>query len=84
MGKECGCGCGSADKVLVKVEWTIPGIKCQGCADKLKSTLEGVNGILLEGLNMEEKRVSLSYNASRLNEQQVKDTLSQAGFAVAA
>jgi copper chaperone CopZ len=83
MGNECGCGCGGADKVLVKVEWTIPGIKCQGCADKLKESLEGVKGILLEGLNLEEKRVNLSYNAARISEEQVRETLSQAGFAVA-
>jgi copper chaperone CopZ len=81
MGSECGCGCGGANKV--KVEWTIPGIKCQGCADKLKEFLEGVKGIKFDGLKLEEKLVSLSYNKERFSEEQVRETLSQAGFAVA-
>jgi copper chaperone CopZ len=84
MGSECGCGCSGVDKVPATVEWTIPGIKCQGCADKLKVLLEGVKGIKLEGLNLETKTVTLKYNAARLSEAQVRDTLAQAGFAVAA
>ena len=81
MGSECGCGCGGANKV--DVEWTVPGIKCQGCADKLKEILEGVKGIKFVGVKLEENLVSLSYNSTRLSEEQVKETLSQAGFAVA-
>jgi copper chaperone len=84
MGSECGCGCNGAKKVLTKVEWTIPGIKCQGCAYKLKESLEGVKGIHLEGLNLEDKKVTLNYNAARISEEQVRETLAQAGFAVAA
>jgi len=84
MGHECGCGCNGANKERVTVELTIPGIKCQGCADKLKESLDAIKGIHLDGINVEEKKVTLNYNSARFNEEQVRATLSQAGFAVAA
>jgi len=82
MGNECGCGCDGANKV--NVEWTVPSIKCQGCADKLKDFLEGVKGIKFVGVELEKKLVSLNYNTTRFSEEQVRETLLQAGFAVAA
>ena len=84
MGSECECGCGGAKKVLVTVDWQVPGIRCEGCAESLRTALEEVKGVLVEEVKVEEKRVVVSYNAARISEKELKDAFSRAGFPVAA
>ena len=82
MGINSECSC--ENKVLAEVEWLIPDIKCEGCADKLKTTLEEIKGVRVEQLKVDEKRIVLSYNTVKVSEQQLKEALNKAGFPVAA
>ncbi|HEY6839506.1 MAG TPA: cation transporter [Geobacteraceae bacterium] len=82
MGSECSCGCGEAKKILVKVEWQVPGIKCEGCAQSLTTALEGVAGVLVEEVNVEKRRVVVSYNAALTSEGELKEAFGKAGFPV--
>jgi Zn2+/Cd2+-exporting ATPase len=81
----CGCGCGSTEskKDLTKVSWSVPGIKCGGCAGKLETTLKEVAGVKCVSVKAEEKTVTLNFDATQATEAQLLEVLGKAGYAVA-
>jgi len=83
MGNGCGCGCTGEKKELTKVSWSVPGIKCEGCAGKLETALKEVAGVKCVSVNADEKSVSLSFDATQATEAQLLEVLGKAGFAVA-
>jgi copper chaperone CopZ len=84
MGKSegCGCGCSSGKKNLIEVSWSVPAIKCEGCAGKLETTLKAVAGVKCGTVNADAKEVALSFDAAQTSEAQLKDILNTAGFPV--
>jgi P-type Cu+ transporter len=85
MGSDtgCGCGCTSGKKNLTEVIWSVPNIKCEGCAGTLEKILKGFAGIACVSVKTDEKKVALSFDATLASEAQLKDLLDKAGFPVA-
>lgn len=77
-----GCGCGSKTE-LTKVNWSVPGIKCGGCAEKLETTLKDVAGVKCVSVKADEKTVTVNYDAGKTSEAALLEVLGKAGFAVA-
>jgi copper chaperone CopZ len=57
-------------------------IHCEGCANSIKRTLGRLPGVSEVGVDVEQKRVDVTYDESRTNEQTIKDRLAMAGFPV--
>ena len=85
MGNDtgCGCGCSSEKKNLTEAIWSVPNIKCEGCAGTLKDILNGFKGIACVSVKTDEKKVALRFDATQASETQLKDLLGKAGFQVA-
>jgi Cu+-exporting ATPase len=83
MGDGCGCGCSGEKKELTKVNWSVPGIKCESCAGKLEASLKEVAGVKCVSVKADEKTVALSFDATKASEAQLLEVLGKAGFAVA-
>jgi copper chaperone CopZ len=85
MGQGCGCGCGSTESKpdLTRISWSVPGIKCGGCAEKLETTFKEVSGVKCASVKADEKTVTLNYDASKTSEAPRREVLGKAGFAVA-
>lgn len=84
-GSGCGCGCGSTEskKEQTKLSWSVPDIKCGGCAGKLETILKEVAGVKCASVNAEEKTVKLNYDVTKTSEAQLLEVLGKAGYAVA-
>jgi copper chaperone CopZ len=78
----CGCGCSSGKKNLIEVSWSVPTIKCEGCAGKLETILKAVAGVKCVSVKADAKEVALSFDADQTSEAQLKDVLNTAGFPV--
>jgi copper chaperone len=72
------CSCGGANKV--EVAWSIPAIKCEGCADKVKTLLDDIKGVVVDRIDVAEKRLALRFNPARISEDELRGILANAGF----
>lgn len=83
MGQGCGCGSTGSKQDLTRVSWSVPGIKCSSCAEKLEASFKEVAGVKCASVKADEKTVTLNYDAGKTSEAQLLEFLGKAGFAVA-
>ena len=57
-----------------------PAIECEGCANAIRRSLGKLAGIENVGVEVEQKRVVVQYDAGQVNEAAVRQRLEQAGF----
>lgn len=70
---------------LAEVEFLVPSMVCEGCAEKINVALAPVPGVREVRPKVAQKRVSVRYEPSQVPEERLRETLEKAGFpAVAA
>ncbi|NPV52935.1 MAG: heavy-metal-associated domain-containing protein [Firmicutes bacterium] len=73
-----GC-CGARDSVA---NLKITGMKCQGCAERIEKTLSGLEGITGVEVNLDRHEARISYDASRIGEEDIKVAVENLGYGV--
>ncbi len=66
---------------LVEVEFLVPNMHCEGCAEKISTALTALPGVREVKPKVPQKHISVRYEPARLPAQQLKETLDKAGFA---
>lgn len=65
---------------LAEVEFMIPRMVCQGCAETITGALSPLEGVREVSSKVPQKRVRVRYEPGRVSEDQLKGTLKKAGF----
>jgi heavy metal translocating P-type ATPase len=66
--------------LLAEVEFLVPNMHCEGCAEKISTALTALPGVREVKPMVPQKHVSVRYEPTTVREAQLKDTLSKAGF----
>jgi copper chaperone CopZ len=65
---------------LADVEWVVPNMVCEGCAEKISAALGPIAGVREVKPKVSRKRVLIRYEPAKVREQELKEALGQAGF----
>lgn len=65
---------------IAEVEFKIPNMVCEGCAETITTALKGISGIQEVKPKVFQKHVNVRYESGKLNQQEVKDAITNAGF----
>ena len=68
---------------LAEVTVDVPGMVCDGCAERIRGLLVGMPGVAKVQTRLWRKQVYVRFNTARVRAQQITDALAQAGFEVA-
>ncbi|HEV8310874.1 MAG TPA: heavy-metal-associated domain-containing protein [Methylomirabilota bacterium] len=60
--------------------FTVPKIRCAGCAETITTALTGLRGVIATSVAVPEKEVRVEYDPARVDEARVKRALVEAGF----
>jgi copper chaperone len=60
--------------------YSVPRIKCEGCAETITRALGGLPGVQATHVTIPSREVRVEFDASRLPEARVKQALIEAGF----
>jgi copper chaperone len=63
---------------VIKVE----GMTCMGCVNSVKNVLEKIPGVDSANVSLEQKQVTIQYDAATTKPSQFKDAIEGAGFEV--
>lgn len=66
-----------------EVEYSVPSMMCDGCAEKIRIALSAVSGVCNVKTKLWRKRVQVRYDRNTLKEDQIKEALGSAGFVTA-
>ncbi len=69
---------GDQKTVNIKIE----GMTCQGCVDKVQSTLKKVDGVSISKVMLASNSAVVVYDAQRTNETDLRKAVNSAGFKV--
>ncbi|HZC02917.1 MAG TPA: heavy-metal-associated domain-containing protein [Gammaproteobacteria bacterium] len=58
---------------LAEIELLISNMVCEGCANKIKSTLVGLPGVREVKPKVKQKHVTVRYEPAKIQEQQIKE-----------
>ncbi len=64
------------------VSLTVTGMKCGGCENNLIAKLSAVDGIISVKASHQNKRVDVEYESSKIDLDEIEDTIVEAGFSV--
>lgn len=65
---------------LAQVEMLIPNMVCGGCAEKIATVLDAVPGIRQVSSKVPQKRVTVLFDPTQIQEKQIAETLDKAGY----
>lgn len=60
----------------------VDGMTCMGCVNSVKSVLEKIPGVHSADVSLEQKQVTVAYNAMTTHVDQLKNAIKEAGFEV--
>ncbi len=63
-----------------KVEMKVEGMTCEGCAAKVKTCLEKVEGVKSAEVSLEKKLAVVTFDNGKTNEEALKAAVTSAGF----
>jgi copper chaperone len=63
---------------IIKVD----GMTCMGCVNSVKKVLEKIPGVSSADVSLEQKRVTIAYDAATTHTDQFKNAIKEAGFEV--
>ncbi|MBX2913317.1 MAG: heavy-metal-associated domain-containing protein, partial [Cyclobacteriaceae bacterium] len=63
-----------------EITFKIPNMVCEGCAETITSALKGLPGIQEVKPKVLQKQVYVRYESGKLQQQEVKDAIGNAGF----
>jgi len=75
---ECECGKFS----LSEMEWTVPSLDIDGCAEELQMILEEIAAVRGVRIKIREKTVRVGFHADYIGTEQLEEAITRAGFAV--
>lgn len=61
----------------------VKGMTCMGCVNSVKNVLEKIPGVRSADVSLEQKQVTVQYDAATTNAGKFKDAIKGAGFEVA-
>ena len=61
----------------------VGGMTCMGCVNSVKNVLEKIPGVSKADVSLEQKQVTIEYDAAKTHTEQFKDAIEGAGFEVA-
>lgn len=62
---------------------TVTGMKCGGCETNVVGKLEALDGVSAVVANHKEKTVELQFDAEKIDEDEIIDVITDAGFKIA-
>jgi len=62
------------------VEFRISNMVCEGCAEKIDETLRSITGVREIRANVPQKRIRVRYEPTKVQAEQLKNAVNQAGF----
>ncbi len=65
---------------LVDVEWRVPNMLCEGCAEKVTAALTPLTGVREVKPKVSQKRVRIRYEPDKIREEQLREALGRAGY----
>jgi P-type Cu+ transporter len=65
---------------LVAVEFLVPGMVCEGCAEEISEALRAIPGVREVKPKVPQKRVVVHYEPQKTQEHQIKQVMDKAGF----
>src|SRR5260370_40982448 len=65
---------------LVEIEYLVPSMVCDGCAEKIAEALRPLPGVREARPKVAQKQVHVRYEPSRVHEEPLRQVLSPAGF----
>jgi heavy metal translocating P-type ATPase len=65
---------------LAEIEFAVPNMVCEGCAEKITAALRAVPGVREVKPKVPQKHVMVRFEPTRVNEPQLKNVVGQAGF----
>lgn len=65
---------------LADLEFLVPNMVCEGCAEKIAAALKSMPGVREVKSKFSQKRVHVSYEPAKVQEQQLKDAVNKIGF----
>lgn len=69
---------------LIEIELLVPGMMCNGCAEKVRSALSAVSGVREVRPDLWRKRVLVRFEHDSVRESEIQAALHAAGFQTAA
>jgi copper chaperone len=63
---------------IIKVD----GMTCMGCVNSVKNVLEKIPGVSSADVSLEQKQVTVAYDAMTTHADQLKNAIKEAGFEV--
>jgi copper chaperone len=61
----------------------VNGMTCTGCVNSVKNVLEKIPGVSSADVSLEQKQVTVEYDAAITNSNQFKEAIKGAGFEIA-
>jgi copper chaperone len=61
----------------------VNGMTCTGCVNSVKNVLEKIPGVSSADVSLEQKQVTVEYDAAKTNSNQFKEAIKGAGFEIA-
>lgn len=68
------------DSTSLEVEFSVPTMVCDGCAERMRNVLERLPGVRQVRPKLWSKRVAVRYAPETTTEDQLRDALEMAGF----
>jgi copper-(or silver)-translocating P-type ATPase len=76
LGREVAAESGA----LAQVEFAVPNMVCEGCAEKISSALRALHGVHEVKPKVSQKHVSVQYEPAKTPEQNLREAIEKAGF----
>lgn len=58
----------------------IEGMHCAGCSTRLEKILNNLEGVETAKVSLEEKKATIKYDETKINIENIKETIEDAGF----
>lgn len=63
-------------------EFRVPDIKCEGCTKRVKNILNRIEGVRSADVNLEDKSVTVEFDADLLSFDDMKQAIEKAGYSI--
>jgi len=60
----------------------VEGMSCSHCEKRVKEALDAIRGVISVSVNLDEATVSVDYDTTGVNEEQIKETIIEAGYEI--
>lgn len=68
---------------MTEVKLNVPDVSCDHCIHTVTTALKELQGVDKVNVDLDTKLVDVVYDASKVNEQQMREVLDEAGYPVA-